>query len=223
MYWTVAVTVQSNETRPIAGSLPATLSATCVLIGGAIVLSVHELGATSAHMAVHIGAMNVMAPLTAALIALRAPVRPSQPATVWAAAVVQVAMLWVSHAPIIQQQLSASHPIAIASHAALFLSALWFWWSLLRLAGSARWHGIGVLLVTGKLACLLGVLLTFAPRLLHEMHRPHETALSDQQLAGLLMITACPLSFLIAGVVLATQLIASPRPTWNTISARVVH
>jgi putative membrane protein len=32
--------------------------------------------------------------------------------------------------------------------------------------------------------------------------------LSDQQLAGLLMIAACPLSYLTAGVVLAAQMLA---------------
>ena len=217
-----AVTLLSNETQPNPQRLPAALSAICVLTGGAIVLSMHELGPVSAHMALHIGTMNLVAPLAAALIALGAPVRASRPATVWMAGIIQLALLWAWHAPAVQQYLSLSPSATIMSHAVLFASALWFWWSLLRLAGPARWQGIGVLLVTGKFACLLGVLLTFSPRLLHEAHGAHETTISDQQLAGLLMITACPLSYLVAAVVLATQLVAGP-PKYSTPTTTAIH
>jgi putative membrane protein len=204
------VTLRSTEAPRIPGTLPATLSAICVLTGGAIVLLAHEMGPVSTHMALHIGTMNLVAPLAAAVVAFGAPMRASRPATVWAAGVIQLTLLWAWHAPAVQRHLSTSHFAIIVSHAILFVSALCFWWSLLRLAGSARWQGIGVLLLTGKFACLLGVLLTFSPRLLHEAHGAHVTTISDQQLAGLLMVTACPLSYLVAGVVLAAQLVASP-------------
>ncbi len=63
------------------------------------------------------------------------------------------------------------------------------------------------LLVSGKLACLLGVLFVFAPRplLAHAGHFVHAQVLADQHLAGLLMIAACPLSYVLTAVVLAVQ------------------
>jgi putative membrane protein len=97
----------------------------------------------------------------------------------------------------------------------LFISAFYFWRALLRLAPTSRWHAIFVLLLTGKLFCLLAVLMIFAPRPLYGLPtnpyvvHAHDLpqALADQQLAGLLMIAACPLSYLIAGVIIAAQMI----------------
>jgi putative membrane protein len=172
-------------------------------------------------MAIHIGAMNVVAPLAAALLVLGSRA-PRSPVTVWAAAIIQLALLWSWHAPAVQQLIWGSNVVATASHAILLGSAFWFWSSLLRLAGPARWHGIAILLITGKFACLLGVLLTFSPRLLHEAHGVHGTTLSDQQLAGLLMITACPLSYLVAGVVLSARLIGGLRSGWTAPTATAV-
>jgi putative membrane protein len=81
-------------------------------------------------------------------------------------------------------------------------------------AGRNQWRGVLGLLITGKLACLLGVLMIFAPRdmyglpgLLFPLCSTGPSSLQDQQLAGLLMITACPLSYLVAGVVLAAQML----------------
>ncbi len=215
------VTAPFNDKLEMPRRLPATLSAICVLIGGAAVLSTHELGPASSHMAIHIGSMNVVAPLAAALLVFGALARPSRPGTVWAAAVFQMTLLWTWHAPALQQLLWTSHSAAIASHAILSVSALLFWWSLLRLAGSARWHAIAALLMTGKFACLLGVLLTFSPRLLHEASG-HASTLVDQQLAGLLMISACPLSYLVAGVVLTAQLVGGREIVWSSPNATPV-
>ena len=79
--------------------------------------------------------------------------------------------------------------------------------ALLRLHGTERWHGVLGLLVTGKLSCLLAALLVFAPRPLYP-HRPSRSAMSlaDQQLAGLLMLTACPLSYVVAGIVMTVAI-----------------
>jgi putative membrane protein len=72
-------------------------------------------------------------------------------------------------------------------------------------AGAARWLAMGALLITGKLFCLLGVLLVFTPRLIYpELASVRDAAaLSDQQLAGLTMIVACPASYVLAGIVIA--------------------
>jgi putative membrane protein len=70
-------------------------------------------------------------------------------------------------------------------------------------------------LVTGKFACLLGALLIFAPRdlyalpgLVFALCSSGESSLADQQLAGLLMVTACPLSFLTSGVAIAARMLS---------------
>jgi putative membrane protein len=54
------------------------------------------------------------------------------------------------------------------------------------------------------------VLLTFSPRALYvaSSHAGHR--LDDQQLAGLLMITACPLSYLVAAVVIVARFVTNP-------------
>ena len=79
-----------------------------------------------------------------------------------------------------------------------------------------QWRSLGALLLTGKLACLLGVVMIFATRDVYTLQgvsipfcTTGPSTLADQQLAGLLMITACPLSYLVAGVVIAAQIIAS--------------
>jgi putative membrane protein len=90
----------------------------------------------------------------------------------------------------------------------LFLSAVAFWRLILTLIGARRWHAVPVLLLTGKLSCLLAALLVFSPRVLYGP----AFGLDDQHLAGLLMISACPLSYLVAGVVLSVQLVGGTAP-----------
>jgi putative membrane protein len=95
----------------------------------------------------------------------------------------------------------------------LLLASFGFWFTLLRLSAPSRWHAIALLLLSGKFACLLAALLTFSPRLLYApalaVHGAHvgSGSLADQQLAGLLMIIACPLSYVVAGVTFAAQII----------------
>jgi putative membrane protein len=196
-------------------TLPATASAIAVLTAGAVVLSSHGLGPQSAHMALHIALMNVAAPLGAVIIGRRLSGVGGGAVTLWAITVAQIVLLWMWHAPALARWAMASHGLQAIMHGSLFLAALFFWCSLLRLSGVARWHAIPALLLTGKLACLLSALLIFAPRPLYELpvHAASATnvavlsAVADQQLAGLLMITACPMSYIIAGVIFAAQII----------------
>ena len=195
-------------------TLPATASAVAVLTIGAFVGAAHHFGPLSALMAIHIVLMNVVAPLGAALFVGNRGV--GRPMPLWAVAVLQTALFWAWHAPVVQRHVMTSGLLHAAMHASFFVTAFCFWRALLRLAPESRWQGIPVLLLTGKLFCLLAVLLIFAPRLLYELptneHTSHandlSTGLADQQLAGLLMVVACPLSYLIAGVVLAAQIIS---------------
>jgi putative membrane protein len=99
--------------------------------------------------------------------------------------------------------------VSIVMHATLFSASLAFWTLLTSKSARNRWQTIFALLITAKLACLLGAILIFAPRSLYEMrHGQHGSAsltLDDQQLAGPIMIAACPLSFVLAGVIIAAQ------------------
>jgi putative membrane protein len=164
--------------------------------------------------------MNVAAPLAAAALARMIFVAPERAAGLWAAAAMQTLLLLGWHVPASQGLAMQSHGLQIVMHASLFVSALWFWWVLLRLPAKASWQAIAALLLTGKLACLLAALLIFAPRVLYKMP---PVSLDDQQLAGLLMVVACPLSYVVAGVVIAAQVLShlderSGRPQRRALS-----
>lgn len=208
----------------------AVWAAGTVLFAGAIILSLYELGSHSRHMALHIASMNVVAPLLAALVVNRGSALTTRPAVLWIATAVQIVLLWAWHAPVVYDFAMKSHAAQLAMHGLLFVAALLFWLALLTVCKPARWQTVPALLLTGKLACLLAALLIFAPRTLYDAaaHLAHSAErlsglgnLDDQHLAGLLMITACPLSYLVAAVMIAVQLVntreaqdamVSPRP-----------
>ncbi|WP_334412205.1 cytochrome c oxidase assembly protein [Bradyrhizobium sp. AZCC 1721] len=136
-------------------------------------------------------------------------------------------LLWTWHSPAVHHLLLRSPPAGLTFHATLLLAALFFWLSLLTTSAASRWQTIPALLITGKLTCLLAALLIFAPRTLYRFsghladapgHVSLHHALEDQHLAGLLMIIACPLSYLVAAVIITVQLItraevsAAPMP-----------
>lgn len=180
------------------------------VLATALILPAFEMGQLSTQMACHVGLMNVAAPLMASAWRHRiAGIEKAagNSAGLWSATALQLVFLWGWHVPAVHHFAITSTPGLIAMHAALFLAALFFWRMVLAPRGSARWKSIVALLVTGKLACLLGVLLIFAPRLLYPAAAGHEHTLADQQFAGLIMIAACPLSYLLAGIVVAARLI----------------
>jgi putative membrane protein len=198
---------------------PATASASAVLVAGAAVMLSYDLGHFSTHMMLHIASMNVAAPLLAAWAIVRWPTRGISPSWLWSATFVQIVLLWAWHSPAVHNVTLQSPALGLALHGVLLLAALSFWFTLLTISVAARWQTIPALLLTGKLACLLAALLIFAPRTLYESaaHLVHATghlpALDDQHLAGLLMITACPLSYLVAAVIITVQLIGRPQTT----------
>jgi putative membrane protein len=187
-------------------TLPATVSAAAVVAAGALVFVGYDVGPQSQHMAAHIAAMSIAAPLTAALLAKSLPGWVGGHRTLWLAAAAQLVLLWAWHAPAVANASAGSHAVHAIAHAALFAAAFVFWGAVIRLPEAAHWQAIAALLLTGKLACLLAALLIFSPRELYAIS-VHRAPLDDQQLAGLLMITACPLSYLIAAVVLATRFV----------------
>lgn len=189
----------------IAFSDPVPASALAVATGLAALAPFVSLGPLSAHMLAHIVLMSVVAPLIATLWSrAAASVRWPGP-MLWAATVVQVVVLWLWHLPAAHHLAAASPAGALAMHASLLAAAIFFWLCVIRIAPSQQWQAILALMLTGKLVCLLAGLLVFAPRALFHHHGGAGAALADQQLAGLLMIVACPASYVLAGVLLAIR------------------
>ncbi len=172
------------------------------------------MGMLSAHMITHIALMSVLAPaiaLTSGSTSRLQPLANNLPA----AAVVQLAVFLAWHTPAGLSLAMASAFAQFGMHAMLLVSAIWFWRSVVTTARDAPWWAAGALILTGKIVCLVAALLVFAPRLLYA-----EMAASpaDQQLAGLIMLVACPATYIgAATAIVARWLFASsagaePRP-----------
>lgn len=169
-----------------------------------------EGGSLTDHMAVHIGAMNLVAPAVA-LVLRRFGIALS--AARWPAAAVatQLALIAVWHLPSMLA-LAMHRPAAMAAmHLSLFLAALWFWHAAVTAADGDAWRSLLALLITGKVFCLVGALFVLAPAPLYTTaFAAHGTApaaalLADQQMAGLLMLVACPLTYVLAGIVVTAR------------------
>ncbi|MGF7163344.1 putative membrane protein [Rhodoligotrophos appendicifer] len=162
------------------------------------------LGPFAIHMLQHILAMNVAAPLIILALHRRLPT------DLWrfwpVATICQIGLLWGWHAPPVMASAMAHPGLLFAMHGSLFVSALLFWGALATMPQDNQWRSIFALLVTGKLFCLLAVLLAFSPRLLFgHLHAigGDGAMLADQQLAGLWMLVACPLTYVLAGIIIS--------------------
>jgi putative membrane protein len=174
-------------------------------------------GPLSAGMAGHILLMNLLAPVVAVWTARSSPslVRPFR--SLAAPTLVQLLLLWGWHAPPSLAAAMDRPALHLAMQGSLLLAALWFWSAVVNATAGGQWRAIAALLATSKLFCLLGVLLTFASYPLYPVMAHHglqaPDPLADQQLAGLLMLVACPLSYLVAAVVVASNwLLSSDQP-----------
>lgn len=184
-----------------------------------------EFGALAHHMAVHIVAMNVAAPAVA--LAWRA-FNPwsghAWTSWLWPAAVLQLALLLGWHLPAVLTSAFASHAVMAAMHLSLFLAALAFWLAVIDAAEEAAWRPLVALAATGKIFCLLGVLYALAPRVIYpglaSAHHPMPPAelLADQQLAGLLMLIACPIAYGLAGLAVAARWLSAFDRRPNTLT-----
>lgn len=170
------------------------------------ILAVAEPGPLVVRMGLHFAIMNVAAPL-AALGVMRAGSGSGMERLLWPAAGAQMALLWAWHLPAAARAPSAVLQAGFV--AALAVAALAFWSGVARATRARRWGAVAALLLTGKLACLLGALMLFAPRDLYGLPALSlgfcslaPSSLADQQLAGLVMLAVCPLSYVLSGVVL---------------------
>lgn len=183
-------------------------------------------GHLSAQMLVHILLMNAVAPLVALAVSgalFRS--RSSWQRLLFSATATQLAVLWAWHAPPALDATMRSDALHLAMQASLLICGIWFWSAVIHTRHDHRWRAILALLVTSKLFCLLGVLLVFAPRALYISIPGGSSGLADQQLAGLLMVVACPVTYLVAGTVIAARWLKSidtvySRPTSRQQTAR---
>jgi putative membrane protein len=114
-----------------------------------------------------------------------------RPLAAWS---VHGAILWLWHAPALFERAVRSDPVHVAQHASFFLSALVFWWAILRPGLRRETLGLATLylLTTAMHTSLLGALLTFSPSAWYPVYAQSApawglTALEDQQLGGLIM------------------------------------
>jgi putative membrane protein len=133
--------------------------------------------------------------------------------------------LWIWHIPVLLDGTIRSELLHRLQHVCFLVTALFFWWAILRRPG--REFGLGALhvFVTMMHTGLLGALLTLSPRDLYPLQTRDAplfglTPLEDQQLAGLLMwvpgggiYLACGLALLWAWLLSRGSARGSPVPS----------
>jgi putative membrane protein len=125
--------------------------------------------------------------------------------------------LWGWHAPSLFQATLTSDLVHSLQHLSFLVSALLFWWALLRGREAELGYGMAVLYVfsTGVHSSILGALLTFSPRVWYPAYAGTTRAwglspLEDQQIGGLIMWVPAGLVFLGAGLALFAKWIQQP-------------
>ena len=123
-------------------------------------------------------------------------------------------VLWIWHAPMLFGAAVAYDWVHALQHLSFFVTAIFFWHSLLDADGAQR-AGIATLaaFLTFMHTGLLGGLITMAPAPLYPSYFGRTdlwglTALEDQQLAGLLMWVPLGVPYAVVGLCLAWRLIA---------------
>jgi putative membrane protein len=213
----VAMTDVFNDALPVRQVSKRSVilfSAVLALAAGLLALSTYwpEQQPLTRHMLQHAVTMNVIAPALALLWHSRTAASAfSGLATLVAATLAQIGLLWAWHLPGPLMLAHSQSPIMAAMHASLFVAALTFWRSIIASARLYPVRAVLALLITGKLYCLYAILLIFADRALfaHAGHAHHVITLPDQQLAGLIMVSACPLTYVAAAIAVAARWIYS--------------
>jgi putative membrane protein len=193
------------------------LSGILVLAAAWVVAAAH-LGMTG-HMAAHMAAVAVAAPLVAWGIAGTR----LDPAARWPAlvgplqmSVVELLVVWGWHLPALRQFAATSVPGLVLEQAMFFAAGLLLWSACLGTRDSAsgvrRAAGVGALLLTTIHMTLLGVLVALAPRLLFGTHGSDLFGLGlspmhDQQIGGVIMLLVGAGSYLLGGLLLLGRLL----------------
>lgn len=203
------------------------------IVGGLAVLAVSLLGPLAdaardlfvAHMGQHVLAMNVAA-LLVAFGCTKTAEWLAGPATLVVATVLQLVTLTTWHLPAVLALAHHHANLAMLMQASLFLVAWLFWHVVMTRSVRQAWPTVFALLVTAKCFCLVGVVLVFSRRQLATLHGDPQrwglSALEDQHLAGLVMISSCMLVYVAAAVVLFARWLAEigrQSPPWTPHAA----
>ncbi|WP_235528252.1 cytochrome c oxidase assembly protein [Sphingomonas sp. Leaf231] len=181
----------------IAGVLLALSAAGLALAG---------LGMTG-HMAAHMGAVAVAAPVLAFGMASRSSGvgRAGHDAGGGAPlgwATIEFVVVWAWHAPAIRALADANVAVAVVEQA-MFLGVGYGLW---RAALTHPASGVAALLLTSMHMTLLGALIALAPRPLYAMMAMHPApgldALADQQMGGLVMLVVGGAAYCLGGLAL---------------------
>lgn len=117
-----------------------------------------------------------------------------------ACALVHAAAIWFWHAPGPYVAALESPLWHVLEHASFLFTGWLFWWSVLRPGRVGTLAAAGALLFTVMHTGLLGALLTFARVPLYGVAQSAQSALADQQMAGLLMWVPGGLVYLLVAV-----------------------
>lgn len=166
-------------------------------------------GHLTRHMLLHVGLMTVLAPLIASWMQ-RCNWQFPGAKTPWFltfVTILQLVLFFVWHSPQVLTWMMNSPVLHSLLQGVLLLVATAFWAGVLQRSGPSVWSAVIALLLTGKLFCLVALILVFAPRALYGGASLHHAGmdLADQQLAGLLMITACPMTYILAAILLVAR------------------
>jgi putative membrane protein len=109
-------------------------------------------------------------------------------------------------------------------HTPAAITALLFWWAIIRAGRVGYGWGILMLLITAKLSGLLGAIIAFATTPLYPAYadRPATWGLSlleDQQLAGTLMLSLGGVAYVLTAVVLVAAFLAAMERRHPTVTA----
>lgn len=126
------------------------------------------------------------------------------PFVAWA---IHAVALWIWHVPALFQATLKSDMVHTFQHISFFLSALLFWWAIIRGARGLMGYGAGVLYLftTSIHSGLLGAFLTFAGTIWYPAYSNSTeswglTPLEDQQLGGLIMWAPAGIVYIIAAL-----------------------
>lgn len=186
---------------------PLLLALAAALLAGGWSLAL-MLESFAAHMAAHVTAVAVAAPLLALGLAWRPRILISAAAAL-AACGIELVVVWGWHAPALH--LAARHDGGVfALEQASFLAAGFAVWASALPSGAGpdarrpALTGVGTLLLTSMHMTLLGGLLAVIPA---AWYHPGGQALADQQLGGVIMLAVGGLAYLTGALALLARAI----------------
>ncbi len=168
----------------------------------ATLLAFAGLGMTG-HMAAHMAAVAVAAPL----LAYGLPARGGGAGAPLGWATVEFVVVWAWHAPALRDATDMSPVLGLVEQSMFLGVGVGLW----RAAFAAPAGGVAALLLTSMHMTLLGVLIAMAPQPLYPMMAMHAApgldALTDQQLGGTVMLIVGGASYCLGGLWMLAQLL----------------